>query len=256
MSELLSNLSDCLIEYRKNKLNNDFFVKIENDIWDNENLSNEDLTIYAFIKRYQTVRGYCIVNVNQLFIDLKLNKRTMLKTIRDSIIHLQDNDLIICCDAEFNMINKTELETIKYSDSIIIVVQMLNSGFFSVYDKDVELIINHCIKSKTNRFALIRYYIALCRVTNSNINKQIGFLSQRKASFICSRKDIIEKYNNILRELNIFYHSENYVNELSYRYMVTYFGRTNEMTEDEFKTIISSIAKEAGYTLDKSKLMV
>ena len=220
----------------------DMFIKLHNDLWKNQELSDLDFVVYCMIIRRCTIREYSVISVNDIYTMLGLNNRNYQTEIKQSLINLSNYNMIGCYNQDFI---ECDLAKIKPSDTLYIAIEKQDDTFFSVYENDLIEIIRISNQTK-NRMAFIRYAIALCRVTNNQNfgGKKIGFLTKKSVEFIIKDPKTVKLYNELLKVNNLFYYTTNYINNKTKKNTPTYFGKSSAMTLQEFNDDIAKIMSE------------
>ena len=98
--------------------------------------------------------------------------------------------------------------------------------YFKVFDRNMDSIFNYLQDKKLNKFSMLRYYIACCRVSNNDAS--IGYLTQGKLKKLVSDSRTIQRYNNILQdELQLIVYNNNYLTPDKH-YCTTFIGKYDD----------------------------
>ncbi len=183
-------------------------IVLKNKILQDYNLSNNAICAYtALINIYNTGSDNYYVNYNllayQLFGNKNFNRRD-LDNIKDGLNQLIDKSIV----SDVDKLGKSEF-IINLSDLYID-----NKEEYRLYveGKDIETIFN---LANVNKFALLRYYLALLstisitesiNIDGKNIKNFVGFMTQDYLSRLTNMsRRIIENYNSILEENKLLY---------------------------------------------------
>ena len=98
--------------------------------------------------------------------------------------------------------------------------------YFKVFDKNIDTIYDYLQDKKLNKFSMIRYYIACCRVSNNDAS--IGYLAQGKLKKLISDSRTIQRYNIILQdELELIIYNNSYLTPDKH-YCTTFIGKWDD----------------------------
>jgi len=211
------------------------FIKLPNDIYDDVNITNEEITILILLLRnYNERRSVAMCSVQMICDYMRIdvsNNRNLVTVIKESLTKLKDKGYIIkiynLCDEDCdeNNVEFTFKLIIKNKNTLFFVelLEIPTTSYFKVYNRDVNLIFKHFQHNNLNKFNLIRYFIACCRVSSNS--KNFGYLTQNQLNGLVTDSRTIQKYNNILQDdLNLIVYNNDYLT-LEYKYCTTYIGK-------------------------------
>lgn len=208
------------------------YIKLHNDIYDNLNVTNEELTILVLLYRnYMQYKSIAICSIQMIldymFVNISNNRKT-IKTIKDSIYGLITKGYITnLYNLYYQVIEENNL--IKNKDSLFYVELAIppESNYFKVFDKDINSIFEYCQGENISKFNLIRYFIACKRVSNNDSN--FGYLSQGKLKQLVSDSRSIQRYNKILQDdLHLIRYCNDYLT-LEKHYATTFIGSWDDV---------------------------
>ncbi|NFO98131.1 hypothetical protein FDC62_07905 [Clostridium botulinum] len=205
-------------------INKEYYITLKNELHISNDITNEELVILALIKRnYSPIKEVSIASINILMNYMYILNRNsnMIKIIKSSINGLMFKGYIKqIMDLHYSPI---EFDTIKNSDVFYIEIENDFDNYFCIYDYDLDKIFNYLHNTNIDRFAFVRYYIAIQRVINNNA--KFGWLTQSSIKNIINHSKTISKYNKILAdELNLIIYNNNYITQ-DRHYCSTYFGK-------------------------------
>lgn len=215
-------------------LNDNSYIKLPNNIYDNLDITNEELTVLTLMYRnYQQYKsiGVCSIQmiINYMRFDTQKNHQ-IVGIIKDAISGLIDKEYITCLyDLYYEEII---IEDIINKDTLFYVelVELPENNYFVVNDKDLNHIYKELESMKINKFNMTRYFIACRRVSNNDSN--FGYLSQTKLKQLLNDSKTISKYNLILQDdLHLIRYNNSYLTEDKH-YCTTFIGKYND--EDNF----------------------
>ncbi|MCD3319534.1 hypothetical protein G8V07_14260 [Clostridium botulinum D/C] len=202
----------------------EFFITIKNDLYNNANITNEELVVLAIIKKnYNNMKELSLISINFIMNIMCVFNRNpkIIQSIRQAIKGLIEKQYIkgilnITYDIE-------EINNIKNNDLFYVEVEKDLDSYFCVNEYDLDLIFNYLHNTNINKFAFVRYYIAIQRVINNDA--QFGWLTQSSVKNIINHSQTIAKYNEILaNELNLIIYNNSYMTQ-ERKYCSTYFAR-------------------------------
>jgi len=145
-----------------------------------------------------------------------------IKTIIEELI--QNKYITKMCDLSYEDIALSEIN--KDFMFYVEIPEPLNTLYFKVFDRDIDKIYEYLQDKKLNKFSLIRYYTACCRVSNNDAS--IGYLTQGKLKKLVSDSRTIQKYNNILQdELELIIYNNSYLTPDKH-YCTTFIGKWDD----------------------------
>lgn len=215
-----------------NNVINESYIKLPNSIYDNLNITNEEITILLLMYRnYMQYKSIAICSVqlvcDYMYINIS-NNRKIISLIKDTINSLIKKEYIIkLYDIYYDNYDNVDL-VIKDKDSIFYVelAPPPEDKYFIIYDRDINYIFKEMNSKNLNKFNLIRYYIACKRVTNNNSN--FGYLSQGKLKQLVNDSRTIQRYNNILQdELQLIRYCNDYLTKEK-QYCTTFIGNYDD----------------------------
>lgn len=210
-------------------MNNDYYIKLPNDIYDDLSITNEELTILSLL--YQSYMQYKSLSLTSIYIiaehmmmvDTSKNRK-INKIIRESIDGLINkgyiNDLY---DVKHN---KISIIKDKYFPFYVELIEPPENNYFVIYDEEIIRIFEYLKKSNLSKFNLIRYFIACKRVSNNQSN--FGYLTQGKLRKLVNNSRTIQRYNRILQDdLHLIRYNNSYLTEDKH-YCTTYIGKYDD----------------------------
>ena len=229
--------------------NENDFIKLPNDIYDNLDITNEELTVLALMYRnYQLYKNIGVCSIEMIVKIMRFNTQKnhdIVPTIKEAIFGLLEKKFIV----KILNIYKEEItvEDIK-KDTLFYVelVKPLDEYYFKVYDKDLDHIFKQLESDKTSKFNIVRYFIACCRVSNND--SQFGYLSQGKLKQLLNDSKTIHKYNIILQdELHLIRYNNNFLTP-ERRYCTTFIGKYDDEKNFNLQLQIEVSAKNLIHT--------
>ena len=156
--------------------------------------------------------------------DPKSNHK-IIPRIKTIIGELIENKYITkMCDLSYEEIALSEIN--KDFMFYVEIPEPLSTLYFKVFDKNMDAIFNYLQDKKLNKFSMMRYYIACCRVSNNDAS--IGYLTQGKLKKLVSDSRTIQRYNNILQdELNLIIYNNSYLTPDKH-YCTTFIGKWDD----------------------------
>jgi len=206
-----------------------YYIKLPNDIYDDLSISNEELAILSLMYRnYMQYKNLAICSMQMLADYMKYDPRSnhkIMSRIKDIMGELIENKYIMkMYDLSYNEITLSEInkDIMFYAE----IPEPLSTLYFKVFDKEIDTIYEYLQDKKLNKFSMIRYYIACCRVSNNDAS--IGYLTQGKLKKLVSDSRTIQKYNNILQdELNLIIYNNSYLTPDKH-YCTTFIGKYDD----------------------------
>lgn len=199
------------------------FITIQNDLYLSEDITNEELVIYALIlKNYNRSKGESIISFNMLkqFMQVGNRNQYLMDIIQESVKGLIKKGLLgkITNLKEENI----DIEELKNNDLFYIEVVDFTDNYFCVQEDQLFKLFKYLSTSKVNKFSLVRYYIAICRVVNND--SCFGYLTQNSVKKIVVNKDVtITQYNKILKNLGLIIYNNDFITK-ERRYCTTFFS--------------------------------
>ena len=218
-----------VIKQDKKLIISESFVKLQNNIYDNPNISNEEITVLVLLLRNYIISKsstICSIDMIAQFMKIETSRnRKIIGTIKEAITGLVEKGYITklydihCNEINVSKLNKDYIFYAEFPD-------ITDSGYFIVHDKDINKIFSHLESLNIGKFNLIRYFIACRRVSSNKYN--FGYLSQTKLKGLVTDSRSIRKYNNILQdELELIRYNNNYLTKNN-KYCVTYIGKFDD----------------------------
>lgn len=199
------------------------FITIQNDLYLSEDITNEELVIYALIlKNYNRAKGESIISFNMLkqFMQVGNRKQRVMDTIKESVKGLIKKGLLgkITNLKEENI----DIKDLKNDDLFYIEVTDFTDNYFCVQEDQLFKLFKYLSTSKVQKFSLARYYIAICRVVNND--SCFGYLTQNSVKKIVVNKDVtITQYNKILKDLGLIIYNNDFITKERH-YCKTFFS--------------------------------
>lgn len=212
--------------------NNELYIKLPNNIYDDLSITNEELTIlillYQSYMQYKSIAlsSVYILAEHMIMINTSKNRR-IITEINDSIKGLMNKGYIVnLYDIYHNLITEDNPIKDKYFPFYAELIEPLEKGFFKIYDEEIGRIFEYLKGSNLSKFNLIRYFVACCRVSNNDSG--FGYLSQGKLKQLVNDSRTIQKYNNILQdELHLIRYCNDYLTPEK-QYCTTFIGRYDD----------------------------
>jgi len=230
-----------------------YYIKLPNSIYDDLSISNEELTVLSLMYRnYMQYKGLAICSMQMLADYMKYDPKTnhkIIPKIKTIINELIENKYITrMCDLSYKDISLSEI-----NKDIMFYVEIpvpLEALYFKVFDKNVDVIFNYLQDKKLNKFSMMRYYIACCRVSNNDAS--IGYLTQGKLKKLVSDSRTIQRYNNILQdELELIIYNNSYLTPDKH-YCTTFIGKWDDEANFNKQLEVEVAVKGLVFT-DKTK---
>lgn len=201
----------------------DFFIILNNDLYINGSISNEELIIFTLIqKNYNVAKEISLCSVNLLldYMYIKHNNSKMAKVVRNTIENLIIKKYIIIVDLHYQQIEFNQLTN---SDLFYIGLDKAESNYFKILEYDLDKIFKYLTTTNFDKFAFIRYYIAIQRVISCE--RRFGYLTQKMVRELVGESKTVSNYNKILQEdLKLIRYNNSYITP-EREYCSTYFGR-------------------------------
>ena len=172
---------------------NNNYVKIPNDMYDDLSLTNEEVTIILLSYRnYMLYKNYSLCSLKLIAEDYMKyelhNNRDILPKIKETIASLIEKEYILdIYNINYEPITTEDIKD-KYFNFYIEMKEPPMENYFQVFDSAIISIFNGLKGEKLNKFNLIRYYLACCRVRNQESN--VGFLAQSKMKYQFNKSKI------------------------------------------------------------------
>jgi len=207
------------------------YIKLPNDIYDNVNITNEELTVLTLMYRnymqYKSI-GICSVQViaDYMRVDTS-NNRKIITRIKDSIKGLIDKGYIInLYDLYYYEMSFEDATDNKYTMFYVDMIEPPENNYFVIYDRDVNHIFELLHSENISKFNIMRYFIACMRVSNND--SSFGYLTQGKLKQLVNDSRTIQRYNKILQdELHLIIYNNSYLTEDKH-YCTTFIGRYDD----------------------------
>jgi len=229
--------------------NENDFIKLPNDIYDNMDITNEELTVLALMYRnYQLYKNIGVCSIEMIVKIMRFNTQKnhdIVPTIKEAIFGLLEKKFIV----KILNIYKEEITVDDIKKDTLFYVELvkpLDEYYFKVYDKDLDHIFKQLESDKTSKFNIVRYFIACCRVSNND--SQFGYLSQGKLKQLLNDSKTIHKYNIILQdELHLIRYNNNFLTP-ERRYCTTFIGKYDDEKNFNLQLQIEVSAKNLVHT--------
>ena len=225
--EMLTITNNILKE--EDEFASQYYIKLPNNIYDDLSISNEELTILSLMYRNNMqYKNLAICSMQMLADYMKYdpkNNHKIMSRIKDIIGELIENKYITkMCDLSYEEIVLSEIN--KDFMFYVEIPTPLETLYFKVFDKNIDAIFDYLQDKKLNKFSMIRYYIACCRVSNNDAS--IGYLTQGKLKKLVSDSRTIQRYNNILQdELELIIYNNSYLTPDKH-YCTTFIGKYDD----------------------------
>ncbi|EES90317.1 conserved hypothetical protein [Clostridium phage D-1873] len=228
-------------------INREYYITLKNELYNSNNITNEELVILSLIKRnYSSIKEISIISINMIMNYMYVLNRNsnMIKIIKNSINNLISKGYIKqIMNLHYSPI---EFDTIKNSDMFYVEIENDFDNYFCIYDYDLDKIFKYLHNTNIDRFAFVRYYIAIQRVINNDA--QFGWLTHNSIKNIINHSKTISKYNKILaNELNLIIYNNDYMTP-DRHYCSTYFGKYGDNVNFNKQLQIEIGAKGLIYT--------
>lgn len=205
-----------------------YFIMIDNDLFDSKNILPIEFTLLILVKRnlmYNKNLALCSLSLiyNYMHLSTKTNQRLYIP-LKEALSKLIEKKL---CQGIYDLAyNQISIESIVDKDYLFYVefppIPEEYSNFFMVMDNDIDKIFKHLTNTNIDKFSLVRYYIAICRVINNE--HHFGYMAQSVMSDVISDSRTVGRYNKILQdELHLIRYCNNYVSKDKH-YCTTYFS--------------------------------
>jgi len=229
--------------------NENDFIKLPNDIYDNLDITNEELTVLALMYRnYQLYKNIGVCSIEMIVKIMRFNTQKnhdIVPTIKEAIFGLLEKKFVV----KILNIYKEEITVGDIKKDTLFYVELvkpLDEYYFKVYDKDLDHIFKQLESDKTSKFNIVRYFIACCRVSNND--SQFGYLSQGKLKQLLNDSKTIHKYNIILQdELHLIRYNNNFLTP-ERRYCTTFIGKYDDEKNFNLQLQIEVSAKNLIHT--------
>ena len=229
--------------------NENDFIKLPNDIYDNMDITNEELTVLALMYRnYQLYKNIGVCSIEMIVKIMRFNTQKnhdIVPTIKEAIFGLLEKKFIV----KILNIYKEEITVDDIKKDTLFYVELvkpLDEYYFKVYDRDLDHIFKQLESDKTSKFNIVRYFIACCRVSNND--SQFGYLSQGKLKQLLNDSKTIHKYNIILQdELHLIRYNNNFLTP-ERRYCTTFIGKYDDEKNFNLQLQIEVSAKNLVHT--------
>ena len=231
------------------------YIKLPNDFYDNLDISNEEMTVLILMYRnYQQYKNLGICSIQMICEYMRINvsnNRKSIIVIKDTIIDLVSKGYIIkLYNLYYEPLSINSI--IKDKDSLFYVelITPPESGYFKVFDEDINYIFKELATKNLNKFNIIRYFIA-CRRVSGNDSK-FGYLTQGKLKQLVNDSRTIQRYNKILQDdLHLIRYNNSYLT-VDKHYCTTYIGHWDDEINFNYQLKTEVEGKGLIYT-DKEK---
>jgi hypothetical protein len=226
-------LKGWCINVLKEKLANENYAVIANEVYNDKESSNEEVLVYCMLQRFYNKaksEGICSINIMKDLMHIDNRNKNTLDNLQKGISDCIEKELI------YNLTDLKSKELILEglkNDTIFKYTLDFPEKYFKVYEYMYHDIFKHLheTSSNINKFALFRYFTSISRVINSE--SDFGYLSQTDVKF-CGESRAIARYNSVLTDLKIFlYNNEYYTAEKHYN--ATFFGWYGDNVNFDFQ---------------------
>jgi len=207
------------------QLENEKFVFVDNKFFTKEYQEQygiESILILALIQKNLLIRGQYIFNLQYLFdvLDIKKNNSTQQKKIKDCLVQLQKDNIIIS-DVDISKINNNQL--------IYVDIDIPETDYTAIYDFELDAIVNckeENVYNLFNMFTFLKYRIGIkgyCYWNQTDIAYSIGLKSRKVISRMV---DVLEKELKLIITDNVGTKKfkDGSVKESNYMYAMNYKG--------------------------------
>ncbi|SHH31457.1 hypothetical protein [Sporanaerobacter acetigenes] len=238
------------------QLENEKFVFVDNKFFTKEYQEQygiASILILALIQKNLLVRGQYIYNLQYLFdvLDIKKNNSTQQKKIKDCLVQLQKDNIIIS-DVDISKANNNQL--------IYVNIDIPETNYTVVYDFELDAIVKckeENVYNLFNLFTFLKYRIGIkgyCYWNQTDIAYSIGLKSRKVVSRMV---DVLEKELKLIITDNVGTKKfkDGSVKESNYMYALNYKGSKEllktkkeeykqELIEDGIKITTNKTANE------------
>lgn len=225
----------------------EYFLMMDNAMPQNKDLSDVAVVAYVLLRQTKSMFGYGLASMEYVAKRLLIKRPDKhIENIQDGLRQLVNAGYIELYDVGVDTLILPEKLTSKELFRIKFAEQ--EREFFQIYIEDLDKIIHSYSRYKVRKiFALIRYYLVIQRWTNFGENDGKRHVANSTVKHIITDNRTIQKYNDFLQELNIFWYDNGYKSISSFREMSTRFARCRDIAEDEFRAQVADWAFENGY---------
>lgn len=228
----------------------ELYVKIKNEMYLDESFTNEEIVTLALLYRnYNGARGVTQTTIDILISCIygKSSNYKLINSFKEALIGLYNKGIILdVYDAHYNTI---DIYSIKKDTVLTVKLEQVDNEYFEVRDIDIDKIASYCATTNIDKFALLRYTIAISRVINNSCG--FGYLTQAQCKDVIGTNKSIKKYNEVLYDLHIFRYTSDYITPIK-EYVSTFFGRYDDKAN--FDNQLNYIVSERGLVkIDKAK---
>lgn len=227
-------------------LDDEHYIEVPNELPANEAVSAYAIMVYIILLSLKTMYGYGFTTIKQIGEILHVKRLDKYsQTIKRSIKELVDLELIQIFNIEQKTIHTREITN---TSGFYISFKKFDEGYFKVFINDVHQIIreyeHYSIKELPSFF---RYYLVIQRWTNFQDNIAGRHVANSKVKHIVTDNRTIQKYNNTLQEMQIFWYENGYRSCQDNRTISTRFARCRVISQDDFQNEVAKWAAENDY---------
>ena len=194
-------------------INSEHYVEVPNDLPENKDVSALATLIYVCLLMLKTMYGYSLTSIRQMCDMISLGRiDKVYRRVRSAISELIDIGLIEIHSLEQE---RLEVNNITKDSSFYVTFETFDDNYFKVFIDDVNQIVRNYKKfSIMDVSNFFRYYLVIQRWTNFQDNIECRHVANSKVKFIVSDNRTIQKYNNTLQEMRIFWFENGYRSSL------------------------------------------
>lgn len=227
-------------------LDDEYYIEVPNELPDNEAVSAYAIMVYIILLSLKTMYGYGFTTIKQIGEILHVKRLDKYsQTIKRSIKELIDLELIEIFSIEQKSIHVREITN---TSGFYISFKKFDECYFKVFINDVHQIIreyeHYSIKELPSFF---RYYLVIQRWTNFQDNIAGRHVANSKVKHIVTDNRTIQKYNNTLQEMQIFWYENGYRSSRDNRVISTRFARCRVISQEDFQNEIAKWAAQNDY---------
>lgn len=229
-------------------IENNYYVKVANELYDSYCITNEELTILILLYRnYMQYKSFSLCSIDLLIEYMKFdihNNRKIVGKIKDIINSLIEKKYInSLCDLAYNNITVGDIKD-RYFKFYVDLPPTPETEWFQICDNELNEIFLALKNTNLNKFNFIRYFIACRRVASNKSN--FGYLTQLKLKQLINDSRTIKKYNEILQDdLHLIRYNNDYLTPERH-YCTTFIGYWND--EENFN-------KQLQYAVESKNLV-
>lgn len=228
------------------EINEEYYIEIPNEIPQKEEVCNYTIMVYILLVHFKTIYGYGITSIRQIGEMLRykrIDKYTQeIKEALDDLIMLDYIDIYDLSQ------NPMEVKDLANNTSFYVTYLELEGCYFKVFLDDIKKIIWTYDKySIRDLSSFIRYYLVIQRWTNFNDDIAGHHVSNKSVRHIVADNRTIQKYNDTLEEMQIFWYENGYRSSKDNRVIATRFARCRVISKSDFSREVEAWAWKNGY---------